>query len=214
MNPAGPVIDSSVTGTRRLAGALMIAAGLGLCGAAVLHYARGYRAQEEGRRTWEQHSRIRPPEENPGIFAVSRPASPSRIPVGEPIARLRIPSAKIDYVVFEGTDSATLEKGPGHVPGTQLPGAPAGPNNCVITGHRDSHFRRLGWVHAGEHVELETPGGKTQTYTVLSRRIVDPTAVQVLDPTLAPRLTLITCYPFNYVGAAPKRLVLVAEPTS
>lgn len=192
----------------------MIAAGLGLCGAAALHYARGYRAQEEGRRAWDQQSRLRPPEENPAVFAVSRRMAGSRVGTGEPIARIRIASAKIDYVVFEGTDSATLEKGPGHVPGTQLPGGPRGPNNCVITGHRDSHFRRLGWVHTGESVEIETPAGKTQKYVVVSRRVVDPTAVQVLDPTSAPRLTLITCYPFNYVGPAPKRLVLVADPAS
>lgn len=157
---------------------------------------------------------MRPPEENPAIVSASRLVPTSPVPIGDPIARIRIPSAEIDYVVFEGTDAATLEKGPGHVPGTQLPGAPDGPKNCVITGHRDSHFRHLGWVHTGEKVELETPGGKTQSYTVVSRRIVDPTAVQVLDPTPALRLTLITCYPFNYVGAAPKRLVLVAKADS
>ena len=193
----------------------MILTGLALCAAAALHYARGYAAQSEGLREWDERSRAasgRPADENPGIVTASRRSSTAD--AGAPVARIRIPSARIDYVVFEGTDSATLEKGPGHVPGTQLPGAPPGANNCVITGHRDSHFRRLGWVQRGHRIQIESPAGKVQTFQVVSRRIVNPTAVEVLAPSPSPRLTLITCYPFNYVGPAPRRLVLVAEPVS
>jgi sortase A len=192
----------------------MIAAGLGLCAAALWHYVRGYGAQAEGRRAWEERPRPHPPGEYPGVVSASSRPSISSVPAGEPVARIRIPSADVDYVVFEGTDASTLEKGPGHVPGTQLPGSPVGPNNCVITGHRDSHFRHLGWLREGHRIEIETPAGATQSYQIVSRRVVDPTAVQVLDPTPTPRLTLITCYPFNYIGPAPKRLVLVAEPVS
>jgi sortase A len=130
------------------------------------------------------------------------------------VARLRIPSAEIDAIVFGGTDQATLEKGPGHVPGSEMPGEDTARKNCVITAHRDSHFRHLGWLRKGHRIELETPAGRTLDYRVVSREIVRPDAVRVLQPTAKPRLTLITCYPFNYIGAAPKRLVVVAEPVS
>ena len=204
-----------MTQSRRLVSTLMIVSGLALCGAAALHYVRGYRAQDEGRRAWDEQTATpgsRPADENPGIVTVSR--RPSSTAAGAPVARIRIPSAKIDYVVFEGTDNATLEKGPGHVPGTQLPGAPEGPKNCVITGHRDSHFRRLGWVQKGHTIELDEPGGKKEEFRVVSRRVVEPTAIEVLAPTRDSRLTLITCYPFNYIGPAPRRFVIVAERVS
>jgi sortase A len=100
------------------------------------------------------------------------------------------------------------------VPGSELPGEETGRKNCVITAHRDSHFRHLGWLRKGHRLSLETPGGKTLDYRVVSREIVKPDVVRVLQATAKPRLTLITCYPFNYVGAAPKRLVVVAEPVS
>jgi sortase A len=132
-------------------------------------------------------------------------------PFGQPIARIRIPSARMDWVVFGGADDATLEKGPGHVPGTAMPGQDGPPENCVITAHRDSHFRNLGWLRKGHTVELETAAG-TKMYRVVSREIVTPKEVRVLAATPRPRLTLITCYPFTYIGSAPQRLVVVAEP--
>lgn len=200
---------------RSLLSWLLIGIGALLCGSAVLHYARGAHAQSEGRRWFEQNRQTstRPAIENPGIVTAAPRPLAGGPEAGKPIARLRIASARIDYVVFEGTDSETLEKGPGHVPGTELPGSETGLKNCVITGHRDSHFRNLGWLRAGHRIELETPSG-TIRYRVVSREIVEPTAVRVLEPTPTDRLTLITCYPFNYVGPAPKRLVIVARPAS
>jgi sortase A len=118
----------------------------------------------------------------------------------------------MDWVVFAGADDATLEKGPGHVPGTAMPGVDGAYENCVITAHRDSHFRNLGWLRPGHSIELETPSGGVRRYRVVSREIVTPKTVRVLAPTKKPRLTLITCYPFTYVGPAPKRLIVVAEP--
>lgn len=212
---------------RRLVSAFLVLGGIALLSAAALHYFRGYEAQRTGLREWEE-SRSRTPvptlhvpaptaKENPGILRpVPSPAAADNAPPyprGEPIARLRIPSAEIDAVVFAGDDAATLEKGPGHVPGTEMPGEDTFRKNCVITGHRDSHFRHLGWLRKGTPIELETPSGNV-SYRVVSREIVNPDAVRVLQPTEKPRLTLITCYPFNYVGAAPHRLVVVAEPVS
>ena len=139
---------------RGLLGTGLIVAGLALCGAAALHYWRGTVAQREGRAELE---RLRPtaadpivptpeaaptltPAENP---SVSEPSGPTptpepAYPYGQALARLRIPSAEIDVVVFGGADAAILEKGPGHGPGTALPGVDGPPNNCVLTGHRDS----------------------------------------------------------------------------
>ena len=208
---------------RRLLSPLLVLCGAALLAAAGLHYLRGYQAQSDGRRAWglmraSNAAPRRPPQENPGISALAPPvatdANAPPYPYGKPVARLRIPSAEIDSIVFGGADEASLEKGPGHVPGSEMPGEETGRKNCVITAHRDSHFRHLGWLRKGHRIELETPAGRTLDYRVVSREIVRPDAVRVLQPTAKPRLTLITCYPFNYVGAAPQRLVVVAEPVS
>ncbi|HYK41124.1 MAG TPA: class D sortase [Thermoanaerobaculia bacterium] len=205
---------------RRAASLLLITAGLALCGVAARHYFLGWNAQREARATFEasESAPVNHELENPGLaLASSRgdPASPSGIPAGypygEPVARLRIPAAGIDAIVFGGADQEILEKGPGHVPGTELPGRSTDVHNCVITGHRDSHFRHLGWLRPGSEVDLQAAHA-TRRYKVVSREIVTPETVRVLAPTASPRLTLITCYPFNYVGPAPKRLVVVAEP--
>jgi sortase A len=215
----------------RVFGAILIVAGLGLCAAAVLHYWRGYSAQSEGKAEFEQRlarafpspvpspipsaapTAATPAFENPGIVSTAVPTvTPApAYPFGEPLARLRIPVAQIDCVVFGGSDQATLEKGPGHVPGTALPGSDGPPNNCVITAHRDSHFRHLGWLQKGHTIQMQTLAGE-MTYRIVERRIVKPDAVSVLAATPEPRLTLITCYPFNYIGPAPERLVLIAIP--
>lgn len=215
---------------RRWVSAFLVLAGVALLSAAAFHYLRGYEAQRAGLREWEASRSRTPvptlnaakpepaptPKENPGILgavpsAPGAEANATPYPRGEAIARLRIPSARIDAVVFAGDDAATLEKGPGHVPGSEMPGEDTYRKNCVITGHRDSHFRHLGWLRVGHPIELETHSGDI-SYRVVSRQIVNPDDVRVLQATPKPRLTLITCYPFNWVGPAPKRLVIVAEP--
>jgi sortase A len=206
--------------TRRALSVALTVAGVALLGIAALHYARGARAQKEGSEVLRKQfaSGYTP-------VAVAEAAKSDRddlprgsvlsvaagYPFGQPMARIRIPSARMDWVVFGGTDDATLEKGPGHVPGTAMPGQDGPPENCVITAHRDSHFRNLGWLRRGHVVELETAAG-TKTYRVVSREIVTPKDVRVLAATPRARLTLITCYPFTYIGSAPQRLVVVAEP--
>jgi sortase A len=203
---------------RRVLSVGFIVVGAALVGAAALHYGRGARAQSEGRRQLETTSgytvtsspqqRASAGDDLPRVGIAPAAAG---YPRGEVLGRIRIPSAEMDWVVFAGSDDATLEKGPGHVPGTAMPNQDYGPNNCVLTAHRDSHFRRLGWLRKGHVVELET-SGRTKKYRVVSREIVTPETVRVLAPTKKPRLTLITCYPFTWVGPAPKRLVVIAEP--
>ena len=202
---------------RPILAAAFTVAGLVLIAIAALHYARAARGQSEGREAFERRlaggytpvsqSTTRR-EDLPRAAALPAQAG---YPFGQPIAKIRIPAAQMDWVVFGGTDDATLEKGPGHVPGTAMPGSDGPPQNCVITAHRDQHFRHLGWLRKGHVIELETTAG-TKRYRVVSREIVTPKTVRVLNPTPKPRLTLITCYPFTYIGSAPKRLVVVAEP--
>lgn len=224
---------------RRAVSVLLILAGLALCGVAARHYVRGWQAQAEGRKVLDARIAASPravpvadsapaaatPEPaleatpdaatTPAANAPEREVPQTRIPAGypygEPIARLKIPAARIDAVVFGGADPDVLEKGPGHVPGTEIPGERTASHNCVITGHRDSHFRNLGWIKPGHEIELDAPAGNGR-YRVVSREIVTPSTVSVMRPSSSERLTLITCYPFNWIGPAPKRLVIVAEP--
>jgi len=203
--------------TRRTLSAALTVAGLALVGIALLHYARGERAQREGSEALRKQFAsgytpvAMPAHQRDNLPRGSVLSVAAGYPFGQPIARIRIPIAKMDWVVFGGTDDATLEKGPGHVPGTAMLGQDGPTENCVITAHRDSHFRNLGWLRKGHVIELETAAG-TKKYRVVSREIVTPKTVRVLAATPAPRLTLITCYPFTYIGSAPERLVVVAEP--
>lgn len=124
--------------------------------------------------------------------------------LGTPAAVLRIPSIELEVPVFNGTDKMSLNRGVGHVAGSELPGTPG---NVAIAGHRDSHFRRLKDVLVGDLMEVETLAG-TDQYRISEILIVDPLDTGVLEPTDADVLTLITCYPFYYVGYAPDRYIV------
>lgn len=125
-----------------------------------------------------------------------------------PLALLRIASIGLEVPVLVGTDDFTLNRSVGWIDGTARPGA-AG--NIGIAGHRDGFFRGLKDVHEGDPIELETLAG-SQTYSVADIRIVSPEDVSVLEPTTGPALTLVTCYPFYFVGDAPKRFIVRALP--
>ena len=129
---------------------------------------------------------------------------------GEVVGRIRIPRVGIDLAVFEGVTADILGKGPGHVPGTALP---TKGSNCVITAHRDSFFRRLAGVRAGDAVFLSGDGGERE-YRLANRRVVLPTEVSVLEPTEEEQVTLVTCYPFRWIGPAPYRVVWQALPVA
>jgi sortase A len=122
------------------------------------------------------------------------------------IAVLEVPRLHLAVPVLEGTDELTLNRGVGHVEGTARPGDPG---NVAIAGHRDGFFRVLKDVTSGDRIRLVTLG-QTLEYTVQETRIVEPEDVQVLELTGTPVLTLLTCYPFYYVGSAPKRFVVRA----
>ncbi|MEQ1885063.1 MAG: class D sortase [Bryobacteraceae bacterium] len=139
--------------------------------------------------------------------ARSLPSPPVLLQEGAAFSKLDIPSAGISVIVAEGVTDNTLQRAVGHVPGTALPGE-AG--NVGIAGHRDTFFRALRNVKAEDRVSLTTAHG-TFEYFVEWVKIVDPEDVGVLASTEEPVLTLVTCYPFYYVGAAPHRYIVRAR---
>lgn len=126
--------------------------------------------------------------------------------VGPTLAVLRIPSVGIEVPVFDSVDNTALNRGSGHVDGTAQPGQSG---NIAIAGHRDGFFRGLKDIEVGAGIEISTLQG-SRVFRVSRLDIVDPLDVSVLDPTDETVLTLITCYPFYYVGSAPERFVVRA----
>jgi sortase A len=144
--------------------------------------------------------------------AMDEPAPPYTVRVapprpGETFARLIIPRLDTDLYIVEGDDDAELRRGPGHITGSALPGSRG---NCIIAGHRDTHFRVLKDIREGDDIVLQTPHGQ-YLYRVRKTRVISTGNVSVFEPTPDPQLSLITCYPFYYVGSAPKRFVVEAR---
>lgn len=128
------------------------------------------------------------------------------VPAQSLIGRIEVPRLNLSAVAREGVDVGTLRSSVGHVPGTALPGAEG---NAAFAAHRDTFFRPLERVRTGDEVIVTTPTG-VHRYAVTGTRIVDPSEVSVLDATGGRQLTLVTCYPFNFVGNAPKRFIVQA----
>lgn len=126
---------------------------------------------------------------------------------GELIGRIEIPSTGVSAMVLEGIGKKTLRRGVGHIPGTPLP---RWEGNVGLAAHRDSFFRGLKDIRKNDIITLKTLHGTFQ-YRVESTDIVLPRDTHVLEDTEKPTLTLVTCYPFYYVGSAPKRFIVKAE---
>ena len=124
-----------------------------------------------------------------------------------PIGRLEIPRLDVSVIVMEGDDDTTLARAVGHLPDTALPWEPG---NAVIAGHRDTFFRPLRNVREGDEIRMTTARG-TFDYRVVRTEIVEPTNLSVLAPTPSRSLTLVTCYPFSYIGSAPQRFIIHAR---
>jgi sortase A len=187
--PGAPGPRSSVSYRRATAVLFFVLAGSGMLGLAAVHRASGILAQFDA----------------PEASTLAAEALPIE---GDAVGRLRIPRLGVDLAVFEGISETVLRKGPGHVPRTALPGAEG---NCVIAAHRDGFFRPLRNARAGDRVVLSTASGDVE-YRLWKRRVVEPTEVSAMRPTPRPRLTLLTCYPFSWIGPAPSRLIWVAIP--
>jgi sortase A len=149
-----------------------------------------------------------------GNWTFDRPAAAGEIDV--PIAadslvgRVLIPRLGVNTLVREGTSDATLRVAAGHITGTAMPGRPG---NVGIAAHRDSLFRGLRNVKTNDLILFETRNGK-HTYRVESTLIVKPEDVAVLNPAGYRQLTLVTCYPFSWIGAAPERFIVKAREVS
>lgn len=137
----------------------------------------------------------------PQVHVLSRPRP------GDIIGRIEIPRIHVSVVVLEGSDARVLRIGAGHVQGTALPGTVG---NVGIAAHRDTFFRPVREIRPDDLITLTTPQGVFQ-YRVEGTEIVNPTDVQVLHQTKDAELTLVTCYPFYYVGSAPKRFIVHAK---
>ncbi|CAH0296525.1 MULTISPECIES: class D sortase [Peribacillus] len=135
---------------------------------------------------------------------------PVRPETGEEIGELYIPKLKTKLPIFHGTNEDELEKGVGHFAGSVLPGEN---DNSVLSGHRDTVFRKLGQVGEGDLLIVTTSAGEF-TYKIKKVRIVDEDDRTVIVPKPRATLTVSTCYPFDYIGSAPERYILVAYLTS
>jgi sortase A len=138
-------------------------------------------------------------------------ARPSAVPrvltVGDVIGEMLIPRLEIKTIVVQGESSKILRRAVGHLSETPLPGEPG---NIALAGHRDSFFRSLSGIRSGDAITIKTPDGDYE-YQVESTEVVLPDDVQVLESFEGNTLTLVTCFPFYYVGPAPKRFIVRAR---
>ena len=149
----------------------------------------------------------------PEIESIARPDKPMTtaatraIGPGDPIGVIEIPRLGLSSIVLESDDTETLLFGVGHLADTPLPWRGG---NSVFAAHRDTFFRGLGDIKRNDVIRFRA-GDRELSYRVQQTKIVKPTDVEVLAPTKSATLTLITCYPFHYVGPAPKRFIVRAE---
>lgn len=123
------------------------------------------------------------------------------------LGRLDVPKIQLSAMIGEGANSQALRLAVGHVPGTALPWQSG---NVALAAHRDTFFRRLGELKLGDVIRLTVPGDE-YTYRVTFTDIVNPKETWVLQPATGDTLTLVTCYPFHFIGAAPERFVVRAR---
>jgi sortase A len=130
-----------------------------------------------------------------------------RLNHGDVVGRLTIPRLNLSVMVFEGDDAAILKRGAGHIPATSLPHENG---NLGIAAHRDTYFRPLRLIRPHDVIDFSTPESVSR-YTVTDIGIVRPSDIQVLAKAPGRDLTLVTCYPFYYLGSAPKRWIVHAK---
>ena len=183
------------------------------CAAAMLGYCAfvlmdTYQFQERESRDLQrlmedQHAKAG---DSPQATLFSPPKIPPAAAMNVLVGRIEIARLGLSVMVVEGDDGKILRRAAGHVPGTALPGQSG---NVGITAHRDTFFRPLRNVQMDDVITLTTLQGAYR-YRVVSTKIVSPDDVSVLDPTGGEILTLVTCYPFYFVGAAPNRFIVRA----
>ena len=194
-------------GVRRWTGTVMLIAGAILLTAAAGDVARGALARDRARAAWDRLVARQ------AVEAVERSVAPGRelgpVRRGAPMARLIIPRLGLDEVVVEGVGDDELRAGPGHLPGSVMPGDSG---NSVISAHRDRHFRTLGELAIGDTVVTETMAGRSRW--VVTKRTIVRRGVPALYSSAEPLLTLTTCWPIRVLGSAPDRALYEARLTS
>jgi sortase A len=174
---------------------------LGYSGFVVLD-SKLYQANQ-ARHFQQQMESVRPPAASvvPVAYLPAIPAA------GNALGRIEIPRIGLTAMIMEGTDGRILRRAVGHIQGTPMPGQQG---NVAIAGHRDTFFRPLRNVQADDEITLTTLGGSYR-YLVDSTQVVSPDDMQVLDNSSDTILTLVTCYPFYFVGPSPKRFIVRAH---
>jgi sortase A len=188
--------------TKNLLSLLLLAGGSCLLYLGAREYFDSRAGQYQAAREFE-----RPVLDNPETRAATGSPTLSPLRTGDTVAKLTIPRLDAELYVVEGDGARELRRGPGHLTGTALPGEKG---NCVIAGHRDTHFRVLKDIREGDDIVLQTESGQ-YLYRVRRTQVVSPENTSALQPTSSATLNLITCYPFYYVGSAPKRFVVEAQ---
>jgi sortase A len=180
-----------------------------LAGHAGLQYARGAYRADLARQQWEAQQARNAVATARERVANSVGFASRSVTLGAPVARLSIPRIQLDEIVVEGVGDDELNAGPGHLPGSALPGMSG---NAVISAHRDRHFSHLDALQLGDTIHTET-GQSSGIWVIVGRRIIDRNA-PALFQSKEPLLTLTTCWPVRYFGSAPDRLILTAKPVS
>lgn len=170
--------------------------GLALLGYVAVQYGMMFREQRRLQVEWKKQV------EASQIARVPTPTSAENT-----LVRLQIPKINLDAIIVEGTRQRQLAVAPGHITGTTAPGDSG---NSVITAHRDTFFRHIYELQRGDTILVHRKG-KTFTFEVTGKKIVEPDDVSVIGPAKDARLTLITCYPTYYIGPAPERLVVFSK---
>jgi sortase A len=126
--------------------------------------------------------------------------------LGDVFGKISIPRLAISAIIAEGVDDATLRRAVGHFPESSTPGKKG---TVALAGHRDTFFRRLGHIRLHDQITLETPNG-VYRYQVIRTEVVSPDHIEVIRSSPESDLTLVTCYPFGYLGHAPDRFIIQA----
>ena len=191
---------------RRGLGIALVVSGALVLGYAGTTWASGALARDRARTAWEaEQAHIAVRAVSAELDSLVAPAGMP--PRGAPVARLVIPRLGFDEIVVEGVEEKQLNAGPGHLPGTPLPGFRG---NAVISAHRDRHFRDLDEVAIGDTVETQSRYA-TVKWVVKQIRVVG-SGTPALFSSDEPVLTLTTCWPVRYLGSAPDRLLITAVP--
>jgi sortase A len=204
----GP-IASRLSSTLYLAHLGLLAVGLALLGWPLAVFAESEYVQwSAGREFQAGGSSAKSPSETVVPDKSFRAKSAPKKTPGTALGKFSIERLGITCVLLEGTGARTLDKSIGHVEGTSFPGETG---NIGIAGHRNTHFRKLEWVRRGDVIRIQTKTDEYR-YGVEWVGLYTPFDLEVLDPKHGPAITLVTCFPFEYVGSAPQRFIVRALP--